>query len=229
METDRLLYAIKRRLPIFIGIGVVILAIVIVAIWKHAPDKPIEDTGQQVVGVPEKVIDKNINNVLSDGTELKEEYFLTTYTCVEVHVDGIWTDINNSPLQKIYRDNSTGLYSRWNVTLRDDAEPLETQLSTDTIYTGLDQKVSYIPFAIKDCVGEAPVLLSEGFYGITSINDGYAWIASMIDNNYALLHTTIQANCLDVYLSKAGTNYRAVITDQYIVFTTYTGAVPKNI
>lgn len=239
MKTTHSQYRINPRLIIALVVLVGILAVVGIYIWLRAPDNKDAPDDTSATPTNQVTADSNLapteavgvkegtNIETIDSSQLTPDYINTNFICVELSIVGTWTSSNPGKRYKVYKDQVNNTFSKWLVTNDESGNTSEKQLVTNLIYNGSSSPNISPPNDITLCSTNTIAYMSDGFYQISNIQDGFGWVGSMIASGYQLLYTSIRNDLIDVYFSKDGVNYRAVITNNYIVFNKFSGTLPE--
>lgn len=217
MNLERIRYKIYKLLPILIPVTLLIIAIICILIGQ------VKGTRDQPDTQPTVVIDSELEQVDPSNIEALQQHLKDNSMLVEVTRVNNW---NTAEYYETYYDYMSNTFVQYKVTIENDTKQY-AKVITESTYSGKLNEIKVVLDTLPtDCKDVIFNKLDTDLYAVSSLTDGYIWLAKQKEEGKTLNTVKITATYMDVYFTDNSKQMRAVITDRYILIDEYIGTVP---
>lgn len=218
MDLERIQYKIYKLLPIIIPVALLVVAAILIIVGQHigGRDRP----GTQQDASPTLSLEE-IN--ASEALTLQEHLRVN---CVLVEVT-YKNNYDTATRIETYYDYMSNDFEQYQITYENDVKQY-AKLNEVCKFSGLAKEVGAVLDTLPtDCKDYKFNMLDENMYEVSSLSDGYIWLAKQKETGKTLDVIKITASYFDIYFTDNDKLKRAIITDKYILVDDYIGEVPK--
>lgn len=217
MNLERIRYKIYKLLPILIPVTLLIIAIICILIGQ------VKGTRDQPDTQPTVVIDSELEQVDPSNIETLQQHLKDNSVLVEVSRVNNW---DTAEYYETYYDYMSNTFVQYKVTIENDIKQY-AKVITESTYSGKLNEIKVVLDTLPtDCKDVIFNKLDTDLYAVSSLTDGYIWLAKQKEEGKTLNTVKITATYMDVYFTDNSKQMRAVITDRYILIDEYIGTVP---
>lgn len=217
MNLERIRYKIYKLLPILIPVTLLIIAIICILIGQ------VKGTRDQPDTQPTVVIDSELEQVDPSNIEALQQHLKDNSVLVEVSRVNNW---DTAEYYETYYDYMSNTFVQYKVTIENDTKQY-AKVITESTYSGKLNEIKVVLDTLPtDCKDVVFNKLDTDLYAVSSLTDGYIWLAKQKEEGKTLNTVKITATYMDVYFTDNNKQMRAVITDRYILIDEYIGTVP---
>lgn len=245
MNTERLLYSIKRKLPVILIVALIAVGVLVYILLRGPTEEPVDNpTATPTPVIDNTIIDTNPTEISDvpqqpsvsiskadlkpDVEPIEHQYISDNMVCVELLILEDW---ENGDRYGTYYDKIAGTYHNYKIEKDEGQEPLLKETVQPVSFTGMPEAIHDLPATLEYSVQSdrqpLTVLEVDKFFAVTRFEDGYDWLAEKLTTGYEFISARIQHDFMDVYLKLNDKFYRAILTDGYIIFNEYIGSI-KN-
>ena len=217
MNLERIRYKIYKLLPILIPVTLLIIAIICILIGQ------VKGTRDQPDTQPTVVIDSELEQIDPSNVEALQQHLKDNSVLVEVSRVNNW---DTTEYYETYYDYMSNTFVQYKVTIENDTKQY-AKVITESTYSGKLNEIKVVLDTLPtDCKDVVFNKLDTDLYAVSSLTDGYIWLAKQKEEGKTLNTVKITATYMDAYFTDNSKQMRAVITDRYILIDEYIGTVP---
>lgn len=218
MNLERIQYRMYKLRLILIPIALLLIAVIFIVVGQHigGRDRPeLETTPTPTLALE----DINSEEVLTLQEHLAANCVLVEVTFLD--------NFNTATKIETYYDYMSNNFEQYKLDIVNGKEQY-AKLKEVCKFSGMAHPIGTaleeLPTDCKDYVFDK---LDENMYKVSSLTDGYIWLAKQKELGNTLNTVKITATYMDIYFTENAKQKRAIITDKYILVDDYIGDVPN--